>query len=439
MGYPENKWITVIRAQDIQTGLQDYNVPYFDTLLRVGMASRLAIHIRGHDAIEYDLLKNVSSILLGIPRLVFDEILRVLHEVEFVRLIGSGSSRKVVPQVPYFDDLYNGLSEWAETQQFNELECLSIAILDRLAHGPSTKSELISEFDVSPQVANLILDLGRQGSYIDSFERSDGDEVLITPVYFSERPDELVQVIERYGTTSVAKVFEAIRNNAGWPLSLVQANSTIGGVTLEREEVQLVQLLVHRGILQPPEITTKHSGTNFFLFTPPIGNERIPVVEKALYEKAMAIIAIARQGQHFARYRILWPRAVINALLRDKWLRPTSEAGEQWKLAVMLGICKLVPRGSWHEVHLIETEDNVRAVRLALQLMDVGDVMEERGLDRDAQTILERQALYDVDQSAPAYGESLIGLTRLRRRRRPQVSRDVIRLVDGLLERIQKG
>jgi hypothetical protein len=218
----EEKLLLSIRAQDIQTGLQDHQeVPYFETLPLVGMAARLAIHIRGQDAIEYDLLKELAAHLFGVPKIGFVSVLKVLEEVEFVRVVGHNSTeRRVTPyKLPYFNELYGRLSEYAEDKRLDEHEIASVEILNRLARGPLSRRTMIKELDLDTQTADLVLQTGQAGSYINSFNQSDGDEILISPVYFSEKPDELAKVIEKQGVELAFSVLDAIRKHPGWPLS----------------------------------------------------------------------------------------------------------------------------------------------------------------------------------------------------------------------------
>ena len=128
--------VLALRSQDIQTGLQEYRIDEFEVLLRIGMATRLAIHLRGGDIADYSRLKEVSSLLFGIERLVYPSIVTLLEDIEFVKVIGTGSSRKIVPTVPYFDDLYQTLGEKAEVDGLNELEVASIDVLDKLSTTP---------------------------------------------------------------------------------------------------------------------------------------------------------------------------------------------------------------------------------------------------------------------------------------------------------------
>src|SRR6266478_5704184 len=102
------------RCHEIQTGFGLTDVPEFEQLQRVGMAVRLALHIRGLPAVNYETLKLVANHYLGIPIGGVRSVLDVLAEVEFVKLQTEGKTiRAVVPNVPYYETLYNTLGIYA--------------------------------------------------------------------------------------------------------------------------------------------------------------------------------------------------------------------------------------------------------------------------------------------------------------------------------------
>src|SRR3989338_7328515 len=99
-----------LRAQDIQTSLQDVDLGPLGAetknLRLLGMAERLAIHIRGTDVIDdYKRLEYIGS-QFGIDSLVLPSVLNVLEELEWVRVEGKGAKRKVEESVPFFRDIY---------------------------------------------------------------------------------------------------------------------------------------------------------------------------------------------------------------------------------------------------------------------------------------------------------------------------------------------
>ena len=81
-----------VRCHEIQTGLGRTEVPEFEQIVLVGMAVRLALHIRGLPAISFELLKLVASYYLQIPPVAIRSVLELLDEIEFVRLGTTGKT-----------------------------------------------------------------------------------------------------------------------------------------------------------------------------------------------------------------------------------------------------------------------------------------------------------------------------------------------------------
>jgi hypothetical protein len=108
----------VARCNEIQTSLGTKDVPEFEAIPELGMAVRLALHIRGLALIDYQVLKLVANHFLNVPTLAVERIVRLLAEIEFVKLQTQGTSIKgVLPTVPYYEDLFITLGEYADTQQ----------------------------------------------------------------------------------------------------------------------------------------------------------------------------------------------------------------------------------------------------------------------------------------------------------------------------------
>jgi hypothetical protein len=77
---------TVIRCNEIQTALGSMEVPEFETLPEMRMAARLALHLQGLPVIKIALLKLAQSHYLKIPKLAVERVVRLLADVQFVRL-----------------------------------------------------------------------------------------------------------------------------------------------------------------------------------------------------------------------------------------------------------------------------------------------------------------------------------------------------------------
>jgi len=396
-----------------------------------GNGTRLAVHIRGGDAISYHKLKEHSALLFDISKLAFDSVLRVLQDIGFARVIGSGTSKTVVPTVPYFDNMYETLGSAAEDEGLNELEQMSIHIVNSLAVCPRSKGELASSLGTDSPTMERILRIGKAGSYINEVNVED-ESLLVSPLYFAEKPEEFARVVKKHGEASVSKVFKLLRQNPGWPLSKLMQTQEIAGTGLSQDEFQIAMVIVKKGLVQPPEITTSYSGTNEFLFTPPLGTNRILVVEKEIYEKAMACISCVRQGEHFGHWNIKWPSAIIRALLNYGELKPTTLAKEQYRPMCIRGIVRLQKvRGDWWKPVLVDIPENRRALLLALEMLGGGEVLTERGYDSDSVKAIYSDS--DYTEAIRGYGNVV------QRKKIPKPRQEYEAEIDNLLFDVQKG
>jgi len=132
--------IIAARCNEIQTSLGKSIVPEYDSLIIIGMAVRVALHIRGLPLIDYETLKLVCHYFLEIPPYVLERIIRLLADIEFVYIKSEGKSIKdVLPSVPYYDELFVGIGEYqANEAPLNETEQLTIAITNKLASAPDS-------------------------------------------------------------------------------------------------------------------------------------------------------------------------------------------------------------------------------------------------------------------------------------------------------------
>lgn len=132
------------------------------------MAVQLAMHIRGLSMIDYEMLKLVASTMLGIPRLAVDRIVELLAEIEFVRLHKDGKRIKgVLPVVPYFDDLYEGIGEYFENVSSpDEFEKLTLEIVDRLAGAPYNVDSLANHLGAERKAFDSSVEIGTKGGFL---------------------------------------------------------------------------------------------------------------------------------------------------------------------------------------------------------------------------------------------------------------------------------
>ncbi len=397
------------RCHEIQAGLGLTEVPEFEQLQRVGMAVRLALHIRGLATVNYETLKLVANHYLGIPIGGIKSILEVLAEVEFVKLQTEAKTIKaVVPNVPYYETLYETLGVYANGTGFNEAEQLSVELLSRLSKSPEKVESLRSHLGADNNLFNRAFDLGKQGSYLQ-IHKSRGRFVALSPTYFSENSEIYADMVSGMGSTQVKKLLTALHKMQGTPLSIIQARKEIAGIKITDDELNMLIRLAQDGAVKPPSITTTHSGEQFFLFTPTPSGAALPATKRDIYEKAMAIVSAIRQGQFMPKqYAIISPGAVLYALKENMGLKKsTTEAAQQYRKLVHLRIAQLIDVGAgYSQLRIIDTPENREALSIAYKLVDAG-VATGTEVDEAA-----RQAL----QQEHSFVESLIGSGDLQRR-----------------------
>lgn len=411
------------KCHDIQTSLGHKQVPEFESLPKIGMMVNLALHIRGLPVLEYDKLKLASAYYFGIPALVFGEIIRDLAEIGFVQLISQGSTiQKVVPKVPFFQSLYEQIGSFALSNNFNEPEQLALKILSKLADSPTEKSNLYG-FGADKKLMLRNLQIGEQGGYIIS-KKARGKEIMLSPLFFSENPEVFADLTAKSGAKKVQTIIALIKQAQGLPLSIIEKTLEINGNKITSEDFKLIKSLAQDGMIKPPSISTPHAGQNYFIFTPTPGASKLNSTNKEIYERAMALIASVRQGQFLAKeYRIYWPVKILRALKRNGYLRPTTEAQSQYSQLALMRVGRLTPDGNGHRFALIQTDENVAALNLAIDMLETGEITNME-VNEDARMALQK------DQS---YIESIIASTKLRESEKIALDEETKEELDNLL------
>lgn len=388
--------ILAARCAEIQECSTNIEVGEFERIPEIGMALRMALHIQGCAAADFESLKLVSIYLLKFPRLVVERIVRLLAEVEFVRLQTEGTTIKtVIPTVPYYEKIYSGLGEYASEHKFTEVEQLALAMTERLAKSPEEKERLFAALGGERAAMESLVKIGQQGGFLWQ-ERARGRVILGNPSYFSENSDVFADHVAGLGSSSVSRVLELVRRYQGWPLALIEKELKIGDREVSAEDARLLRQLAEFGAVKPPSIQTKHAGTNQFIFTPaPLGVKLNPL-RHDIFERALAIVAAIRQGQLLPEaFRIRSPLAVLSKMRSHKRLgKATQEFPQQYRKLVHMRIAKLVPAGNdYYEFHVIETPANLEALNLAYDLVATGD-SQTLGVDTDAINALQMDSQY---------------------------------------------
>lgn len=391
-----------IRAQDIQTSTQDIDLGPLNAEIKsirlIGMAERLAIHIRGADVIDdYKKLEYISS-QFGIDSLVLPRVLEVLQDLEWVRVHHKRNKITAIDEsVPYFNDIYETAGEYFSDLNPTEIEIATISICDDLALAPSIAQDVISKMGLDDQACSMVVDIGRSGGFIGEYQSEHtGERVLYSPLYWVENPEIIEQVFEllkRFGADRIHKVLSSVRSYQGFPLPDTFIE---GDETQITEDMEVLAEAVRRGIILSPEVTSLKGRKNF-AFTPQVG---LPIHEKIILEKAMAILSCVRYGEHFGSItKVRFPDAILNRLLSSPHrIGEHTEIKTQYSILVSRGMGNIFPHRQWKNRYffkLVPTEENLRAVRLARDLLSVGEAIHEKGLSEELRKVLFYQGKYE--------------------------------------------
>ena len=421
-----------LRAQDIQTGLQDTLLRgpvagLFDNTRLVGMAERLAIHIRGAEVIDdYDRLCVVAS-RLGIDSLVVPQVLSILEEVEFVRVDRSHSKvSKVYEDVPYFADIYGRMGSLWRTRSLSEIEQASVDILQSLSLSPVPEETMQCQYGLDRGDFSIIKDVGVSGGYITAYQSpKDEATILYSPLFWEEHPEVLYALLKKYPAEEIAAAIEKVRTQQGFPIPELKEGS------ITRQDQILVETMAC-GLLPTPAVDSLQ-GKRYFAFTPYSGGIRLSLLEKAILQKARAILSCVRYGQHFGTItKIRNPELILNALEQRRRIGPHTEIARQYALLVVEGVGRIVRDSTYKDQYhfiVIDTEDNLKAIAVARDMLLVGEAITDRGLDSKTRAVL----FYPGTVQEPL-------TTLAETRQKPLLSEEVIkRELDQLVDRVREG
>jgi len=418
--------IAVARCHEIQLAMKDREAARLERIPEIGMAVQLALHIRGLPLLDYELVKLVATTLIGIPRLAVDRITRLLAEIEFVRLGQEGKTiRSVLPTVPYFEELYDGLGAYFETESCpDEFESLTLEIVDRLAGAPHNVDSLASSLGADRKAFDHSVEIGTKSSFL-ILQRHRSRDILMNPTYFTENADIFADHVAKVGAKTVQHTLDLLKRAQGWPLSLIEKTLEIGGKKVTADEVALLKRLAQDGMVKPPSILTTHAGQAMFMFTPTPGQVNVSPLKREQYERALAIVSAVRQGELLPnKYSIRNPGALLYRLMTDLQLKPTSDYAEQYQNLVVLRIAKLERLNTgWHQLKIIDTPENRESLRIAYNLVQ-GEKIADLDIDKDAVAAM---------TGSQEYVESLVSSKLLRERETITLSEETQNEVTQLL------
>lgn len=416
-----------IRAHDITVCLERSTVPEFDFISILGMATRLALHLRGVPAVSYTTIRDVAVYLLDFPSpTVVTPVLKLLAEAEFVKLDTEGQKIKtILPDIPFYESLFSNLGECASAQfNISEPENLTLNLMNRLASSPL----LIDSFyqtGADKQLVDRVVDIGSKGNFIIN-RRARGRSVLLSPTYFPENTNAYSDLVAASGAERVKKVLELLKSNQGWPLAKIESDKSIGYIQIDDADIRVVKMLAGEGFLPPPAIETTHAGVNSFLFGPRPSKIHLSPEKRQVYEAAMALVASVRQGQLLpAKYAIRSPIALLSSFRDRGYLRANTEAMEQYRQVATLRVGRLENIGNgWATLQLIDLPENREAIDIAINMIS--------GVEPQVST---RDDIVLSLKKGEKYVESLIGRKRILENKPIEIDEESKSAIDAFLLR----
>ncbi|MFI6448521.1 hypothetical protein [Kitasatospora sp. NPDC050543] len=378
-----------LRCQDVHAGLRNVDpnsgslTPLADTQL-IGMAASLAALVRGQEVIDNaQALRAVAAEQLDVSVFAFDQVVLALEDVGFVEGVqrSGGKITRFTESVPYYDDLYAKLGQAWRDREPSETEEQMVLLVDYLADGPVPEEEAASKVGLDSARLPSLLEVGERSGLVKRIQVPDGD-VLYSPFFGFENPQVIAELVRDHGADELAQAFAAVRGEQGLPVG---------------DHQPLLQDAISRGLLLAPAVELPNHTLQPFAALPYSLDQELLRSRKPVLEKALALLACLRCGQHFGGATNLPPDAlvdVINKLLDPNrgFLNPHDSHERQYRLVHRAGLIRfdpdLKPGGNWVTPRFIDTPDNREALRIARDLITFGEQLDGRVGDEQA-----RQAL----------------------------------------------
>jgi len=345
-------------------------------LKELGIAIQIATTIKDHETINDLKPFYAAAGELKIPRQLANAGLTHLEKLGFVRLkyqTGKQVIDRVDVLVPDLAKTYNDFGEYFNSENDSRISTLTVEMLEKLSAFPHKEKEIINSLGISPHERDIIFDVGKSSSLLDSYTSpSDSESILYSPLYWDDNPNAIFNLLKDHSSDSFLKTVETVRKYQGLPDG--------------RIDDKIISDAINLGCL-PTLSVSSTSGLKKFIFTPRTGVGRI---EKELLHKARVLISCVRYGENFAGItKIFSPVDLINALARRGFLKGHTESLKQYEPARNLGLVKLIPTaGNRYEVHFIDNEENKTVVQMASEMIEIGETSKFDNSEELAKKIL---------------------------------------------------
>jgi len=345
---------------------------HFKRTRLMGQALRLAQLIRGMDVIDNpDRLEAIAAAQLRIDPMQFENVLETLEAVDLIKR-RQGKIHENVRLMDFGENYERVGSFWMQGRP-DSREIMTVEALDELVDTPKHVSEIAAFSGAGKPERALVLEVTRNANLLQPISVGTGDPVLFAPMLWDVDPERFERALTQMKTSSIAQVVRSVQQqHAGAELDLMH---------LSDAERALANRAITVGLL-PTIPVNSAGGEKSFSFVPYSGALITGPAEREILDRARAVVACVRYGErHAVASRIVHPIALVRALLdqsRGYALGWHSEIKDQYAPLVARGVGRIEKHGSRYRFRLIPSDENLRAVRLALELIKHGQVIEER-------------------------------------------------------------
>jgi hypothetical protein len=380
---------TGLRCQDVNLGLRSgetdsWVLSVVDNTQLVGMAADLAGLLRGRNVVEnVDALKIVANEALDIDVQVLPSVLTVLEECGFIEIARTGPRiSQIIETIPAFRSLYPELGNAWQQRRPRQIEEELVAVVHRLAKSPIPVEELGSAVGIDTSDADHLYHLGHKAALFRIVDTIDGS-ILYSPYSAFEDPEAMRTALTNHGPAELADSIQQVSQYQGFPV--------------DPDTDPVLADAVALGLLAAPSVALPNGTLRSFAALPYTVDRDLLTVRKAILDKALAIVACVRCGQHFGgATRAANVVAVLDALVNRESLAAHSSHERQYKLLRDQGIIRFLPDtmpgGRWKRPALIKTEENLEAVAIARSLVLNEDLQAGREASSDVRNLLDLDA-----------------------------------------------
>lgn len=345
-----------------------------------GQAARIAMLVKGQDVIEDETrLKKVAALELGLSGPEYSAAKRLLQQADLIEEKTTRSGKQVlnekVERLNYADNYRRIAEVWDGTSGKTAKEEALVYTLDQVIQSPANPASIDALTSLQKSERDAVIEVGSNAGVIDTLEDVN---LLYSPLLWDVNPKRLSEFLKTADKSAFGKLLKKVQTKAG--LDHTTAKDS------------LVLQAIQGGVL-PSYRVHSTGGDRLYSFAPYTGTLLSSDTEKTVLDKARALVSCLRYGNEAATVtRIRSPLAILNALTdsnRQYRIGPHSELKQQYGMLVGKQLGKvIVTNNGRYYFELMPTPDNLRACRLAAELLIAGEILGEKDATGDAAILL---------------------------------------------------